>query len=356
MINFLRDLRKSEEEKRQEALSAYLDDALTPAEKDRFEQLLATDETLRASLQEQRLIRASLGRLPRMRAPRNFTLDPALYGRPVPSTSERLYPVMRTATALVAILFVVVLVLDFIPSGSRSQEDELGPVTMFQQTVAVEESAAGEAPAAELPAEAPLAEPERIGEIPVEVTREVEELGMAPEAAAAEEAVAEEAAAEEAVEEAPLEEEAVEEIESVAPGDALGGGSDEAALPAEEAPLAQVLPPAREGGVPATPEADTAADPATDERSEYLATIVAAKTEEGAAEITPTEEDLAGPPMPNQTPSAPTGADDGDGIDGEGIIAATTTTLPTTQILAIVLGLSLIMLAAATLILRRWAR
>ena len=70
------------EEKRQEALTAYLDGALTPAERKRFERLLASDRALRASLEEQRLIKASLRRLPRMRAPRNFTLDPARYGRP----------------------------------------------------------------------------------------------------------------------------------------------------------------------------------------------------------------------------------------------------------------------------------
>ena len=52
MFDFLRDLRKTEGEKRQEAMSAYLDDALTPAERERFERLLAEDEGLRASLED----------------------------------------------------------------------------------------------------------------------------------------------------------------------------------------------------------------------------------------------------------------------------------------------------------------
>ena len=64
MFDFLRDFGKSEEEKRQEALTAYLDDALTPAEKEHFEHLLATDEALQASLEEQRLIQATMRRLP----------------------------------------------------------------------------------------------------------------------------------------------------------------------------------------------------------------------------------------------------------------------------------------------------
>ena len=75
MFDFLRDFGKSEEEKRQEALTAYLDDVLTPAERERFEQLLASDEALRASLEEQRLIQASMRRLPRVRAPRRNARD-----------------------------------------------------------------------------------------------------------------------------------------------------------------------------------------------------------------------------------------------------------------------------------------
>jgi len=118
MFDFLRDLRKSDEDKRQEALTAYLDDALTPGENERFEQRLAADEDLYASLEEQRLIRASMRRLPRLRAPRNFTLDPASYGRPVSSSAYTFYPIVRAATAIVAILFVLVLVL-VLSAGNR---------------------------------------------------------------------------------------------------------------------------------------------------------------------------------------------------------------------------------------------
>ena len=105
MIEFLRNLRKSDEEKTQEALTAYLDGALTPGEQRDFEQRLADDEALQSDVEQQRLIKESLATLSHLRAPRNFTLDPARYGRPQPA--GRLYPALRTATVLAAILFVV---------------------------------------------------------------------------------------------------------------------------------------------------------------------------------------------------------------------------------------------------------
>ena len=50
MLDYLRNLRKSEEEKRQEALNAYLDDALTSKQRQKMASDLAQDEALRSSL------------------------------------------------------------------------------------------------------------------------------------------------------------------------------------------------------------------------------------------------------------------------------------------------------------------
>jgi len=79
-MGFLRNLTKSDEERRQEVLTAYLDDNLSPKDKQQFEQLLYSDESLRRDLEQQRSIKQAMAQLPRMRAPRSFTLDPSLYG------------------------------------------------------------------------------------------------------------------------------------------------------------------------------------------------------------------------------------------------------------------------------------
>lgn len=105
MFDYLRNLTKTEAEKRQEALTAYLDDALSAAARRAFEAQLAQDADLRADLEQQRAVRQSLRRLPQRRVPRNFTLDPALYGRPARQTLGQYYPALRAATVLTAVLF-----------------------------------------------------------------------------------------------------------------------------------------------------------------------------------------------------------------------------------------------------------
>lgn len=353
MFEFLRNLRKSEEEKRQEMLSAYLDDALAAAEKQRFEQLIASDEQLRASLQEQRQIKASLSRLPRVRAPRNFTLDPALYGAPVDSAADRLYPIMRVATAAVALLFVLVLVLDFVSLGG-SQE--------IAQPLAEQLSSsrdALEAPAEEAPPVEAESETAMVDEGAVEVTRVVEAVEEAAEMAAeeivAEEAMAEEPAAAEMVGEAADAAEAVAEEEAEviveaeatlpSPDEVRGGGG-----PEEETPLAMTAPPA-EGDMVAAPESEVAVEAdqppqATAQARLPLVIGGADLTKEAAAQSTAAPEALAP-------------AEDGQAVD-EAVIEETAKTEPeislsTNQILAVVLGVLLAVLIVVTLILRRRA-
>lgn len=120
MFDWLRNMRKSAAEKRQEAVSAYLDDALSPREKAAFEAQLRQDESLRAELEAQRSVKLLLRQMPRLRAPRNFVLDPAVYGRqapaPIPWTT-RLYPQLRAATLVATLLFAVSLTLNLAPLG-----------------------------------------------------------------------------------------------------------------------------------------------------------------------------------------------------------------------------------------------
>lgn len=109
MFDFLRQFRQTAEEKRQEALSAYLDDALPPRQREAFERLLDEDAELRRALTAQRRIRQQMLRLPQRAVPRSFTLDPALYGPPRKERLAQAYPVLRAATALTAVFLLIIL-------------------------------------------------------------------------------------------------------------------------------------------------------------------------------------------------------------------------------------------------------
>ena len=87
-----------------ELLSAYLDGQTSPSDLTRLESRLASDPELAATLQALRESRGLLRRLPKRRAPRNFTLTPKMVGQKPPL--PRSYPIFRFATALAAFLFV----------------------------------------------------------------------------------------------------------------------------------------------------------------------------------------------------------------------------------------------------------
>lgn len=65
-----------------ELLSAYIDNALTPEERAALESRLLTDAALRAELEALQRTVTMIRALPELRAPRNYTLDPAVYARP----------------------------------------------------------------------------------------------------------------------------------------------------------------------------------------------------------------------------------------------------------------------------------
>ncbi len=109
MFDFLRNLTQSAEEKRQEQITMYLDGALSSADRARFEAMLGEDPALQADLGRERLLQEALRQLPQRRTPRNFTLDPALYGRPTKQPLIQLYPVLRAATGLTAVFLIFAL-------------------------------------------------------------------------------------------------------------------------------------------------------------------------------------------------------------------------------------------------------
>jgi anti-sigma-K factor RskA len=150
-----------------EALSAYLDKQLSARERSRLEARLKENPELRQALEEMRRVRTILRSQPKMRAPRNFTLTPEMVGmRRRPARRSRAYPVFRLASVLATLLFVLVLVGDFVTgSGSlTSRESASAP-----QVVAMATEQAGqveEAQRAAPPGFGGGAEPEQEQEAP----------------------------------------------------------------------------------------------------------------------------------------------------------------------------------------------
>ncbi len=110
-----------------ELLSAYLDGELTDREKEKLEQRLARENALRAVMDDLRETVTLVSDLPRLKAPRSFTLDPAVYGRtvgrPVPwwqrlFTLESALQLSGALGAAASILLIILAVL-FTQEGSE---------------------------------------------------------------------------------------------------------------------------------------------------------------------------------------------------------------------------------------------
>jgi hypothetical protein len=233
MFDFMRDRGTGGGDKNLEALGAYLDNALTPAERERLEGQLARDGNLRAELEQLRVMKLQLRSMPRRRVPRSFALNPDLYGRPKAQPLLQLYPVLRGATALAAFLLIFTVALGIF-QGQFSAGGVAAPapaeVAMFES--AVEEAAA---PAEE---SEQFALEEGATDREITPTEKAEELLAAPAIEAATEAPAEESAGEGdlAVATAPPPEGTL---------DAAGGRSTATSAPEGET-LAQEAAPAAE--------------------------------------------------------------------------------------------------------------
>ena len=135
-----------------ETISAYLDDQLDRREKARLENRLQKDSDLRKALEEMRRTRLMLRNLPKMRAPRNYTLTPKMVGiREKSVWTPRFF---GFASALATLLFVLVFVGDYLTPTNQ--------VSVAQMTAAPSyKGGAEEAPmSAPESSETPAGEPE----------------------------------------------------------------------------------------------------------------------------------------------------------------------------------------------------
>jgi hypothetical protein len=101
-----------------ETLSAYLDGQINARERAQLEARLRAENELRGAYEHLRTTRALLRSAPKIRAPRNFTLSPRMVGNR--QTGKRQYPVLSLASALASVLFVLVILSDFLVSQSLS--------------------------------------------------------------------------------------------------------------------------------------------------------------------------------------------------------------------------------------------
>ncbi|UCC51823.1 MAG: hypothetical protein JSV68_22385 [Anaerolineaceae bacterium] len=224
MLDFLRNLRKSEEEKRQEALNAYLDDTLTSDQRQQLEEILEQDAGQQAQLDQMRLLQQQMRQLPRRRVPRNFTLNPALYGRPRREPLVQAYPVLRTATALAAFFFIFALAANLFIGGAPGMTSSAEPVAMQ----AVPEAAAD----IETAVEEEIAEAAEEEVIVESIVTEAESVDRAAEAAPVEEEAVDEAAGDALL---PEKSTAVPEMERAL--EAADSAAAEMPMEAQEAPL-----------------------------------------------------------------------------------------------------------------------
>lgn len=145
MFDYLRNLGKSDAEQRQETLHAYVDGELSAAERRDFERELNSDAALRAEVEQLQALQASLRNMPRRRVPRNFTLDPAAYGRPAPNRLGQAYPALRAATAVAAFVFVLALGLGLLGRAPAAPVPASAPELAMESLESVAEAPAAEA-------------------------------------------------------------------------------------------------------------------------------------------------------------------------------------------------------------------
>lgn len=109
MFDWIRNVRKSAQERRAEMITAYIDGELTASERSQFERDLSNNAALQQEVDAQRETKRLLSDLPPVRAPRNFTLDPAIYGKtkPQPSFLAPFTGQLRVASTAIALLLVM---------------------------------------------------------------------------------------------------------------------------------------------------------------------------------------------------------------------------------------------------------
>jgi hypothetical protein len=146
-----------------EMLSAYLDGELSQKEQLRLEARLERDPALQERLKALQHTVALVRNLPRVQAPRNFLLAPAIVAESRPGPTRRwVAPALTFATAASALICVAVLATNLVAGGLASRpEAALAPAEVAMEP-ATEETAG-----TTMPFEASQGEEEELAETPI---------------------------------------------------------------------------------------------------------------------------------------------------------------------------------------------
>jgi len=151
--------RQADHNRAEDLISAYLDQQVTPEEKQFFESHISACADCRAQLEATRSMVAALKTMPSVKAPRSFVLPREMAKQPKRSIFAW-YPTLRLATALAAIAFVVLFAGDLLISRSGSGGAALSvpaaaPAPQQEQATTAMRAAAPTAVAQAAPTEAP---------------------------------------------------------------------------------------------------------------------------------------------------------------------------------------------------------
>ena len=95
-----------------ERLSAYLDGEISRKDRERLEARLLVDEDLSTTLKQLQRTRQVMRSLPSMRAPRNYFVAAEMVGQK--ETGSRAFPILRFASALASVLFILLFLGDML--------------------------------------------------------------------------------------------------------------------------------------------------------------------------------------------------------------------------------------------------
>lgn len=125
-----------------ELLSAYIDGELNTAEREALEARLMANSALRDELEALRRTVALVRALPELRAPRNYTLDPAVYGRPpaAPPKNMIMFPranVRRLLIAAASVMLAFVAVVALLTNNDLqpTQNNQVAALPTLTSTV-----------------------------------------------------------------------------------------------------------------------------------------------------------------------------------------------------------------------------
>lgn len=120
-------------------LSAYLDDALRPADRQALIARLRHEPELVAQLERLRRTKLTVGYLPRLHAPRNYTLTPEM----VTVRKQKAAPfagTLRLASALAAILMVVLFGVEFLFTSGPLARTQMASAPQMEAAVMMDDA------------------------------------------------------------------------------------------------------------------------------------------------------------------------------------------------------------------------